>query len=157
VTSPMAGDLTRRVPPHRWCPAPQGVTAAPHHAVSNVPSLAGGIPPSRAAVAVENRQRVRSADQMPRNLQEIRADQAGSMTVRNLVAVLDAKLRLGARYGVYEYEANQEGFHECSAIFQRLAADERRQVQELLDLLDSPPLRRFRRQSPPNRVIGNWE
>lgn len=82
---------------------------------------------------------------MARNLEEIRKDQEGYATVRNLVAVLHDKLDLASRYGIYEFEATEEGLAACAATFEDLAHSEREQISRLLDLLPPTRRRRFKR------------
>jgi hypothetical protein len=83
---------------------------------------------------------------MPRPLSEIRKDQEGSATVRNLVSVLHAKLELTSHYGVYEYEAGEEGLTACAAEFEQLARSEREQIGRLIELLPLGTRRRFLRR-----------
>ena len=72
---------------------------------------------------------------MPRSIAEIRADASGQATLRNLMSVLDTKLTLASRLGVYEFEAANEGLMDCSEAFRRLGGSERQQIDQLLDLL----------------------
>ena len=76
---------------------------------------------------------------MPRSVEEIRAEQTESATLRNLSAVLDAKLTLASRLGLYEFEAGEEGLADCSEAFRMLGRSERRQIRELLNLMCSVP------------------
>ena len=66
---------------------------------------------------------------MPRSVEEIRAEQTESATLRNLSAVLDAKLTLASRLGLYEFEAGEEGLADCSEAFRMLGRSERRQIR----------------------------
>jgi hypothetical protein len=76
---------------------------------------------------------------MPRSVEEIHAEQRGGATLRNLSSVLDEKLNLASRLGLYEFEAGEEGLTACSEAFRRLGRSERRQIGELLNLLCSVP------------------
>jgi len=55
--------------------------------------------------------------------------------MRNLMSVLDTKMTLANRLGIYEFEATEEGLVECSEAFRLLGRSERRQIEQLLDLL----------------------
>ena len=72
---------------------------------------------------------------MSRSLEQIRSERDGIATTRNLVAVLNIKLELAGRYGMYEYEAGEENNDACAAAFAELAKQEREQVARLLQLL----------------------
>jgi hypothetical protein len=72
-----------------------------------------------------------------RTLGDIQREADDTATVRNVVAVLSAKLDLQSRYGMYEYEASAANDHESADIFRSMQADERRHIDLLLDLLRS--------------------
>jgi hypothetical protein len=98
---------------------------------------------------------------MARSLKKIREDQEGSATVRNLVSVLHAKLELSCHYGVYEYEAGEEGLTACATEFEHLARSEREQIGRLIELLPLGTRRRFQREdedpapAPPAGSVRN--
>jgi hypothetical protein len=72
-----------------------------------------------------------------RSLNQIQQEQAGRRTLRNLAAVLQAKLELLAQYGAYEYDAGEEGIEDGARLFRELAQSERAQVDHLLSVLSN--------------------
>jgi hypothetical protein len=70
-----------------------------------------------------------------RRLSDLGRAQPFGTTLRNLLAVLNAKLELCAALPVYEWDADREGYDECAAAFRRLAEAERRSCTDLLDSL----------------------
>jgi rubrerythrin len=72
-----------------------------------------------------------------RSLNQIQQEQAGRRTLRNIAAVLQAKLELLTQYGAYEYDAGEEGMEDCAHLFRQLAQSERADVDRLLAVLAS--------------------
>ena len=70
-----------------------------------------------------------------RRLTDLRRAQPADATLKNLLGVLSAKLELCASLPVYEWEAGNEGHHECATAFRDLAEAERRLCTEVLDHL----------------------
>jgi hypothetical protein len=70
-----------------------------------------------------------------RRLADLRRAQTDDPTLKNLLAILTAKLDLCARLPVCEWEAAHEGDAKCAAAFRRLAEEERRTSDYLADCL----------------------
>jgi hypothetical protein len=70
-----------------------------------------------------------------RRLADLRRSQANDPTLKNLLAVLTAKLELSSRLPVCEWEAAHQDDASCADMFRRLAEDERRSCSYLLDCL----------------------
>jgi hypothetical protein len=70
-----------------------------------------------------------------RRLNDLRASQPGDPTLQNLIAVLTAKLELCSRLPIYEYEAGSQGYDGSARAFRRLAEEERRTFDDLVDTL----------------------
>jgi rubrerythrin len=68
-------------------------------------------------------------------LSDLRQSQPADATLRNLLQTLSTKLELCARLPVLAYEADREGHTKTAAAFRRLAAVERRSLDELLESL----------------------
>ena len=68
-------------------------------------------------------------------LADLEAMRPGNATLRNLVRVLGEKLDAAAALSVFAYEAERQGYAECTALFHKFAADERRHVDELVAVL----------------------
>lgn len=70
-----------------------------------------------------------------RSLNDLRRSQADDPTLKNLLAVLTAKLELCSRLPVCEWEAAHQNDATCAATFRRLAEEERRSATYVLDCL----------------------
>jgi hypothetical protein len=68
-------------------------------------------------------------------LSDLRKSQGEDATLRNLLAVLTAKLELSSRLPVCEWEAAHEQDASCAETFRRLAEEERRSCTYVLDCL----------------------
>jgi rubrerythrin len=65
------------------------------------------------------------------SLEEIREARPVQNSVHNLVQTLSVKLDSAARYGLYQQDAQEDGFDDCAALFGRLAQQEQVAIQEL--------------------------
>jgi hypothetical protein len=70
-----------------------------------------------------------------RRIGELRRMQPGDATLKNLLALLTAKLELCEGLPVWEWEAGNEGHRERAAGFRALAADERRACMDIMEWL----------------------
>jgi hypothetical protein len=70
-----------------------------------------------------------------RSLNDLRRSQTDDPTLKNLLAVLTAKLELCSRLPVCEWEAAHQNDAGCAATFRRLAEEERRSCTYVLDCL----------------------
>jgi rubrerythrin len=69
---------------------------------------------------------------VPVSLQDLREEQVGDQTLQNLLRALSLNYELGARYRVFEFEADQDGHPETARLFRELRRAESRQIAELL-------------------------
>lgn len=69
---------------------------------------------------------------MIRRFSDLQAGLAADATLRNMLGLLDQKLETNAKLPLFSYEAAQEGFDDCAQLFDRLAAAERAQIDELV-------------------------
>ena len=74
---------------------------------------------------------------MPRSLEEIHRQTSDSPALRGLVAVLNEKLQLRARYALLEYEAGMEGRQEFSELYRVMSRIESDQIARLSAALAS--------------------
>jgi hypothetical protein len=70
-----------------------------------------------------------------RRIGELRRMQPADATMKNLLALLTAKLELCEGLPVWEWEARNEGHREHAAGFRALAADERRSCIDIMEWL----------------------
>lgn len=56
-------------------------------------------------------------------------------TVHNLIQTLNVKLDSAARYGLYQEDAQKDGFEDCRDLFASLAEGEQEQIQSLIRCL----------------------
>jgi len=70
-----------------------------------------------------------------RRIGELRRRQPADATMKNLLALLTAKLELCEGLPVWEWEAGNEGHREQAASFRRLADAERRSCFDIMDWL----------------------
>jgi rubrerythrin len=64
--------------------------------------------------------------------ERIRTEQPIKNTIHNLIQTLSVKLDSAARYGLYQEDAQKDGFEDCAAVFARLADSEMSQIRELV-------------------------
>jgi hypothetical protein len=70
-----------------------------------------------------------------KRITDLQRAQPVDATLKNLLGVLNAKLELCASLPLYEWEAGSEGYDECAAAFRRLAEDERRSCNAVMERL----------------------
>ena len=68
-------------------------------------------------------------------LEQIRTEQPVKNTIHNLVQTLSVKLDSAARYGLYQEDANKDGFDDCAELFERLAQREQESIDDLMGRL----------------------
>jgi rubrerythrin len=56
-------------------------------------------------------------------------------TLQNLLRAVSARLEALEQYRVFEFQAVNDGYAECAAVFRKVAEDERRSLQTLIDCL----------------------
>jgi hypothetical protein len=69
---------------------------------------------------------------MSHSLRELRDDHGADQTLQNLLRALTLNLELRARYRVFEFEANQDGFPEIARLFGSLRSVEGEQISQLM-------------------------
>ncbi len=67
--------------------------------------------------------------------EEVRAEQPVPNTIHNLIQTLSVKLDSAARYGLYQADAQKDGYEDCVAIFARLAEQEQHAIRDLTTCL----------------------
>jgi rubrerythrin len=76
----------------------------------------------------------RPADYGIRNsLRELRESPDVDQTLQNLLRALTLNLELRARYRVFEFEANQDGYPETARLFRELREAEGEQIAGLME------------------------
>ncbi len=67
--------------------------------------------------------------------EKVRAEGPVTNTVHNLIQTLSVKLDSASRYGLYQEDAQKDGFDDCAATFSRLAEQEQEGIEQLLTCL----------------------
>jgi hypothetical protein len=71
-----------------------------------------------------------------RTLQDMRGQNPGAATLRNLVSLLDTLCQLRGRMPLFEYEATEDGFDEVAEAVAGVSRDLDAQIARLLALLN---------------------
>jgi hypothetical protein len=71
-----------------------------------------------------------------RTLQDMRGQNPGAATLRNLASLLDTLCQLRGRMPLYEYEATEDGFEEVAEAVAAAARDLDVQIANLLALMN---------------------
>jgi hypothetical protein len=56
-------------------------------------------------------------------------------SIHDLIQTLSVKLDSAARYGLYQQDAQEDGFDDCAELFARLADTEQDAIRELIGCL----------------------
>ena len=67
------------------------------------------------------------------SISDLRNGRESDQTLENLLTALSLNLELRARYRVFEFEANQDGYPETARLFRDLREAEGEQIAELME------------------------
>ncbi len=68
-------------------------------------------------------------------LEKVRSEEPVKNTVHNLIQTLSVKLDSAARYGLYQEDAQKDGYEDCVDLFKRFHDQEQQMIRELVDHL----------------------
>ena len=72
---------------------------------------------------------------MSMTIEQIHTERPVTNTFHNLVQTLSVKIDSAARYGLYADDAREEGMTDCADMFGEVAAQERAQIDRLIECL----------------------
>jgi hypothetical protein len=69
------------------------------------------------------------------SIEQIRHAGPVQNSIHDLIQTLSVKLDSAARYGLYQQDAQEDGFDDCAVLFARLADTEQDAIRELIGCL----------------------
>jgi hypothetical protein len=69
------------------------------------------------------------------SIEAIRQARPVENSIHDLIQTLSVKLDSAARYGLYQQDAQEDGFEDCAELFGRLADQEQDAIRDLMGCL----------------------
>jgi hypothetical protein len=69
------------------------------------------------------------------SIEAIREARPVQNSIHDLIQTLSVKLDSAARYGLYQQDAQEDGFEDCAELFARLADGEQDAIRDLMGCL----------------------